>query len=169
MLASPMAAIRFAERALLSAIMIAMAVMFFFNVLAREFSPGLAVKLAWIEEATLFLLSWLVFIGLGLVLERRRHIAMTAYSDTLSPKIAYALQKFINLCGIVFCALLVKFSFDFALFTYRSGQISPTLGFSIALLYLPLPIGFALLTLRYVLELCGVQNRFDIKDVITDH
>ena len=169
MLSSVMAEIRDAERVLLSAFMIAMAVMFFFNVLAREFSPRLAVELAWIEEATLFLLSWLVFIGLGLVLERRRHIAMTAYSDTLPPRIAYALQKLINLCGIVFCALLLKFSFDFALFTYRSGQVSPTLGFSIALLYMPLPIGFALLTLRYVLEFCGVQNRFDIKDVIADH
>jgi C4-dicarboxylate transporter DctQ subunit len=169
MLSRVMAAIRVAERALLSTIMIAMAVMFFFNVLAREFSPRLAVELAWIEEATLFLLSWMVFIGLGLVLERRRHIAMTAYSDTLPPRIAYALQKLINFCGIVFCALLLKFSFDFALFTYRSGQVSPTLGFSIAVLYVPLPIGFALLTLRYVLEFCGVQNRFDIKDVIADH
>ncbi len=169
MLSRVMAAIRLAERALLSAIMIAMAVMFFFNVLAREFSPRLAVELAWIEEATLFLLSWLVFVGLGLVLERRRHIAMTAYSDTLPPRIAYALHKLINLCGIVFCALLLKFSFDFALFTYRSGQVSPTLGFSIAVLYAPLPIGFTLLTLRYVLEFCGVQNRFGIKNVIADH
>ena len=50
---------------------------------ARETFPKLAVELAWIEEATLFALAWMVFIGLGLVLEQRRHIAMTAYSDTL--------------------------------------------------------------------------------------
>jgi C4-dicarboxylate transporter DctQ subunit len=32
-------------------------------------------------------------------------------------------------------------------------------------LYAPLPLGFALLSLRYLLELLGVQNRFEIRDV----
>jgi C4-dicarboxylate transporter DctQ subunit len=169
MLAKLMAAIRATERMLLATIMIAMSVLFFVNVVVRETSPRLAIELAWIEEATLFALCWMVFVGLGIVLERRRHIAMTAYSDTPSPKIAFALHKLINLSGLVFCALLVKFSFDFALFTYRSGQISPTLGFSMVALYAPLPIGFALLALRYLLELLGVQNRFEIKDVVADH
>ena len=32
-----------------------------------------------------------------------------------------------------------------------------------------LPIGFALLALRYMLELVGFQNRFLLRDVIQDH
>jgi C4-dicarboxylate transporter DctQ subunit len=36
-------------------------------------------------------------------------------------------------------------------------------------LYAPLPIGFALMSLRYLLELAGFQNRFLIRDVIQDH
>ena len=54
--------------------------MFFVNVVARETNPKLAVELAWIEEATLFALAWMVFVGLGLTLERRRHIAMIVLS-----------------------------------------------------------------------------------------
>jgi C4-dicarboxylate transporter DctQ subunit len=169
MLATLLTAIRTAERAMLAIIMIAMSVLFFVNVVVRETSPGLATELAWIEEATLFGLAWMVFVGLGLALERRRHIAMTAVLDTLSPRVANGIHALINLSGLVFCALLTKFSFDFAIFIYNSGQISPTLGFSMVGLYAPLPIGFALLTLRYFLELIGVQNRFAIKDVITDH
>ena len=169
MLATLMNGIRAVERALLAVIMIAMSVMFFVNVVVRETSPSLATELAWIEEATLFGLAWMVFVGLGLALERRRHIAMTAFSDTLPPRIAFVLHAVINLSGVVFCALLTKFSFDFAVFIFNSGQISPTLGFSMVGLYAPLPIGFALLTLRYLLELVGVQNRFAIKDVISDH
>jgi C4-dicarboxylate transporter DctQ subunit len=65
--------------------------------------------------------------------------------------------------------LLTKFSFDFAVFIFRSGQISPTLGFSMVVLYAPLPLGFALLTLRYGLEFLGYQNRFAIQDVVADH
>ena len=71
-----------------------------------------------------------VLAAILLVLEQRRHIAMTAYSDTLAARTAYVLHKAINLSGIVFCALL---------------------------------------TLRYILEFCGVQDRFDIKNVIADH
>ena len=169
MLATLMAGIRAAERVLLAVTMIAMSVMFFINVIVRETSPHLATELAWIEEATLFALAWLVFVGLGLTLERRRHIAMTAFSDTLSPRIAVALHKLINVSGIVVGALLTKFSFDFTVFIWQSGQISPTLGFSMIGLYAPLPIGFALLTLRYVLEFLGHQDRFAIKDVSTEH
>jgi C4-dicarboxylate transporter DctQ subunit len=169
MLAKLMTGIRITERALLAALMVGMSVLFFLNVVARELFPKLAVELAWVEEATLFALAWMVFVGLGLVLEQRRHIAMTAYSDTLPARTAYILHKVINVSGIVFCALLTKFSYDFVAFAWRSGQISPTLGFSIAVLYLPLPIGFALLTLRYLLEFCGVQDRFIIRDVIADH
>jgi C4-dicarboxylate transporter DctQ subunit len=169
MLATLMSGIRVAERALLATLMIGMSVLFFLNVVARELVPKLAVELAWIEEATLFALAWMVFIGLGLVLEQRRHIAMTAYSDTLPARTARILHKAINVSGIVFCALLTKFGYDFVTFAWRSGQISPTLGLSIAVLYLPLPIGFALLTLRYVLEFCGVQDRFAIKDAVADH
>lgn len=169
MLTTLMAGIRATERVLLAVIMIAMSIMYFINVVVRETSPGLATELAWIEEATLFALAWLVFIGLGLTLEKRRHIAMTVFADSLPPRIAFALQKLINISGVVVCACLTKFSFDFAVFVYRSGQISPTLGFSMIALYAPLPLGFAFLTLRYGLELLGYQNRFAIKDMITDH
>jgi C4-dicarboxylate transporter DctQ subunit len=169
MLATLMATIRAAERMLLAVIMIAMSIMFFINVVVRETSPSLATELAWIEEATLFGLAWLVFIGLGLTLERRRHIAMTVFADSLPPRTAFVLHKLINISGVMVCALLAKFSFDFAVFVFQSGQISPTLGFSMIGLYAPLPVGFALLTVRYALEFFGYQNRFAIKDVIVDH
>jgi C4-dicarboxylate transporter, DctQ subunit len=169
MLAALLAGVRTAERIFIAVIMIAMSVLFFLNVVARETSPKLAVELAWIEEATLFALAWMVFVGMGLALERRRHIAMSAYLDSLPPGLARILHKLINLSGLVFCLLLTKFSFDFALFTYRSGQISPTLGFSMIGLYAPLPLGFALLALRYLLELIGAQNRFEIKDAVGEH
>ena len=169
MLTTLMAGIRATERVLLAVVMIAMSIMFFINVVVRETNPRLATELAWIEEATLFALAWLVFIGLGLTLERRRHIAMTVFADSLPPRIAFALHKLINVSGIVVGALLTKFSFEFALFVFHSGQISPTLGYSMVVLYAPLPIGFALLTLRYVLEFLGFQNRFAIQDVIADH
>ena len=167
--AKALAALRLVERAFLAVVMLAMSALFFLNVAVRELSPSLATELAWIEEATLFGLAWLVFVGLGLALERRRHIAMTALIDGLPARPAWAIQKAINLAGLVFCLFLTKISFDLAAFIWRSGQISPTLNVSMLGLYAPLPIGFALISLRYLLELVGVENRFALRDVISEH
>lgn len=169
MLARAMDAIRATERIFIAIVMIAMSLLYFINVAVRFVSPRLAPELAWIDEATLFGLAWLVFLGLGLALERRRHIAMTAVLDSLSPSTARIVHLVINIAGLVFCVLLTKFSFDLAVFIYNSGQISPTLGTTMLWLYAPLPVGFALMSLRYVLELAGFQNRFLIRDVIQDH
>jgi C4-dicarboxylate transporter DctQ subunit len=165
MLASFMTVLRAVERTLIAVILIAMSALFFVNVLVRQFAPSLLAQVAWIEEATLFALAWLVFVGLGLALERRRHIAMTVFLDGRSRAVAAMIQKIINLTGLVFCVFLTKISFDLAVFIWQSGQISPTLGVSVVGLYAPLPLGFALLSLRYLLELLGVQNRFEIRDV----
>lgn len=169
MLARAMDAIRATERIFIAIVMIAMSLLYFINVAVRFSSPRLATELAWIDEATLFGLAWLVFLGLGLALERRRHIAMTAVLDGLSTSTARIAHLVINLAGLVFCVLLTKFSYDLAVFIYNSGQISPTLGTTMLWLYAPLPVGFALMALRYLLELTGFQNRFLIRDVIQDH
>lgn len=168
-LATLMNCLRYLERALLAFIMLMMSVLFFINVVVRELYPAIASDLAWIEGATLFGLAWMVFLGLGLALERRRHIAMTAVLDSLPPRTARIVQAAINLTGLAVAAFLASISFELAKFIYNSGQISPTLGISMLGLYAPLPIGFALLALRYLLELFRVQDRFQIRDVISDH
>jgi C4-dicarboxylate transporter DctQ subunit len=169
MLVRAMNAIRVIERTFIAIVLIAMSLLYFVNIAVRFFSPRLATELAWIDEATLFGLAWLVFVGLGLALERRRHIAMTALLDKMSAPAARVIGVAINLAGLAFCLIFTKFSFDLAVFIFNSGQISPTLGTTMLWLYAPLPIGFALLSLRYLLELVGFQNRFLIRDVIADH
>lgn len=169
MIARTIAAIRYTERFFIAIVMIAMSLLYFVNVAVRFLVPQFASDLAWVEEAALFGLAWLVFLGLGLALERRRHIAMTAILDRLAPPMARIVHTVINLVGLVFCVLLTKFSFDLAVFIYNSGQISPTLGTTMLWLYAPLPVGFALLALRYLLELAGFENRFLIRDVVQDH
>lgn len=161
--------IRTVERTFIAIVLIAMSFLYFINVVVRYFSAELATELAWIDEATLFGLAWLVFVGLGLALERRRHIAMTVLIDQMRPRVARLVQIAINLTGLVFCLVFTKYGFDLALFIYNSGQISPTLGTTMLWLYAPLPVGFALLSLRYLLELTGLQNRFLLRDVFQDH
>jgi C4-dicarboxylate transporter DctQ subunit len=164
-----MQVIRRVERTLLAATMLGMSLLYVVNVLVRELWPSLASQLAWIEEATLFALAWLVFIGLGITLEQRRHIAMTSIVERMPIRRRKLIERLINAGGLVFAVLLAKLSFDLAAFILASGQISPTLGFSTVILYAPMPIGFALLAVRYVLELAGAQDRFAGADTSPGH
>ena len=73
------------EGVLLGVLMLAMSFAYSANVLVREFAAAYASRFAWIDEACLFGLAWMVFLGLGLALERGRHISMTSVLERLAP------------------------------------------------------------------------------------
>jgi C4-dicarboxylate transporter DctQ subunit len=135
--------------------MIAMAALYAFNVAVREFAPNQAARFAWIEEACLFGLAWVVFLALGLTLERARHIAMTSLLERLAPKLERGVRLAIDLTGLAFSLYIAKLALDITFFVLRSGQSSPTLDVSMAWLYAAMPVGFVLLALRYVLRAAG--------------
>ena len=161
MLHRALQALRIIERALLAGLMLLMSFAYVINVLARNAFPAVAPQLAWIEEATLVALAWVVFLGLGLALERARHIAMSAFLERIrGPAKAWIIGA-INLVGVAFSLYIAKIGMDISVFVYKSGQVSPTLNVSMVWLYGVIPVGFTLLALRYGLELAGVSNRFD--------
>jgi C4-dicarboxylate transporter DctQ subunit len=143
--------------------MILMALAYAFNVAVRELAATQAAKFAWIEEACLFGLAWVVFLGLGLALERGRQIAMTSVLERLAPRLRRALKFLIDLVGLVFSLYIAKLALDNTLFVARSGQLSPTLDVSMAWLYAAMPVGFVLLALRYALELRGGEGRYAVR------
>lgn len=154
--------LRRVERATIAALLLLMSGMYVLDVVARELVPVLAPALVWVEEAALFGLAWCVFLGLGLVLERGRHIAMTVLFDRLPAGVRRPIALIIDLTGLAFSIYLVRLSFDLTVFVWNSGQISPTLGVSMAWLYSAMPFGFALLGLRYLIDLIGLGRRFEV-------
>ena len=147
------------EGFLLGVLMLAMSFAYTFNVLVRELASQYASRFAWIDEASLFGLAWIVFLGLGLTLERGRHIGMTVLLLRLAPRLRRGIKFVIDLAGLGFSLYIAQICFDVTLLVLRSGQVSPTLGFSMSWLYGPMPVGFLLLALRYAIELVGVSDR----------
>jgi C4-dicarboxylate transporter DctQ subunit len=151
--------IRAAERWALTALLIGMSLGYAGQVVIREVSPELATRTSWIEELTVFAMVWLAFLGLGITLERGRHVAMESFVE----KFPLAGRKWtfraVNLVGFAFALYLAKLGWDITVFVRDSGQISPVLDVSMAWLYGVLPIGFGLLALRYLLELAGFSDR----------
>ena len=151
------------ERGALAGLMILMAAAYTLNVAVRALAPAYASRVVWIEEACLFALAWVVFLGLGLTLERGRHIAMSTLLERLATPRRKAVRSAINLAGAAFSLYLTKLCIDITVFVLKSGQTSPTLDVSMSWLYAAMPVGFALLALRYALELIGANDRYAVR------
>jgi C4-dicarboxylate transporter DctQ subunit len=151
------------EAFVLGGLMLAMSALYTLNVLVREAAPQYASRIAWIDELCLFGLAWVVFLGLGVTLERRRHIGMTALLQNLAPGTRRGVKFVIDLAGLAFSLYIAHICFTVTLLVLKSGQVSPTLNVSMSWLYGPMPVGFALLGLRYALELFGAADRHKLQ------
>jgi len=157
------------ERVVIGALMILMAAAYALNVAVRELASTYAARFAWIEEACLYALAWVVFLGLGLALEQGRQIAMTTLLERFAPRLRRGVKLVIDLTGLAFSLYIAWLSVDIAIFIFRSGQASPTLDISAGWLYAAMPVGFALLGLRYALELGDAEGRLRARAATHDH
>jgi len=154
-----MRVIRALERWTLTVLLVGMSLGYAGQVAIRALSPELATRTSWVEELTVFAMVWLAFLGLGIALERGRHVAMESFVERFPPALHEWMFRVINLTGLAFVAYLAKLGWDITVFVRESGQISPVLDVSMAWLYGVLPVGFGLLALRYLLELVGYSDR----------
>ncbi|MGV8856701.1 MAG: TRAP transporter small permease [Devosia sp.] len=147
------------EEWLLAAVMLGMVALYAGSILIRELAPALSRNVAWVDEATRYLMVWLVFLALGIALQRGRQIAMTSFIEPLSTPLRTLIGRIIDLTGLVFCLYIAWVGAKMVGMVAVSGQRSPTLGISAAWLYMALPAGFLLLALRYGLSLIGAFDR----------
>lgn len=160
--------IRLAERTFLVTLFLAMVVLFFGNVVAREIGGSFASKFAWIEEAVRFMNVFLVFIALGLALEKGRHVAIDTLRDRLPKHLRWGLLKGIDATGFVFSIYLTWLGIGLVQFVLMTGQRSPTLDIPMGWVYCAPVIGFGLLGLRFGLSFLGVIDRFNTPDISTE-
>ncbi|WP_045392641.1 TRAP transporter small permease [Falsirhodobacter sp. alg1] len=152
------------ERGLLVGIFLSMVFLFSLGVVAREIGGTFASNFAWIEEAVRLMNVFLVFLGLGLALERGRHICIDVLHHRFGARTTRILRKTIDLTGCIFCLYLVWLGIQLVQFVLRTGQRSPTLDILMGYVYLAPVIGFALLALRFALSFLGTFNRFEKTD-----
>ena len=148
------------ERSLLVALFLTMVLLYTGSVVTREIGGTFASRFAWIEEAVRMMNLFLVFLALGLALERGKHVGITNLRQKLPDPARRWLCRVIDLAGLGFSLYVAWLSLDLVRFVLNTGQSSPTLGVPIGLVYLAPVIGFLLLALRYGLSLFGVIDRF---------
>lgn len=156
--------LRAAERIAIVAIFLIMVALYFLNVVGRQFGGSMASSLAWIEEAVRLMSLFLVFLAIGLALEKGRHVGVHTWRDRIAAKTRLPVRRIIDAVGVIFSLYLAWLGYQMTIFVHSMGQISPTLNMPIFWMYLAPTAGFMLLALRYGLSFFGLIDRYSAQD-----
>lgn len=135
-----------ANRALLAALLAAMAVLVFGNVCARYLFNA---SYGWVEELTRYMMIWLGYLGAGLALRHGNHVAVMLLVETLPRTPALVLRGLVGLVMAGFLVAVAWVGWDYAAFAWR--QRTPVLQWPTGAVYLAIPIGTALMALHLAL------------------
>jgi TRAP-type C4-dicarboxylate transport system permease small subunit len=141
------------NRALIVAMLAAMAAMVFANVALRFLTDH---SILWVEEVSRYLMIWLTFLGAGLVLRYGGHIGIETLHERL-PRHAPLLRALVVAIMLGFFAFMVWVGLRYALLTW--GQTTPVLEVPIGAVYLAMPAGFALLAVHLLLMAAAFIRR----------
>jgi TRAP-type C4-dicarboxylate transport system permease small subunit len=147
-----------AERYGAAALLVSMTFLYGFNVLVRALLPAYASAFAWVDEATRYMLIWLVFLATGLTLEVGRHVSVDIIRGRLRARHERLLFALIDVIGFAACAGASYLAVQMTLFVMDTGQTSPTLGMPIYLVYIAPAFGFASMAFRFLLRLLSVRD-----------
>ena len=156
--------LRTAERIAIVAIFLTMVALYFLNVVGRQFGGTMASNLAWVEEAVRLMSLFLVFLAIGLALEKGRHVGVHTWRDRIAATTRLPVRRIIDAVGVVFSLYLAWLGYQMTIFVHSMGQISPTLNMPIFWMYLAPTAGFILLALRYGLSFFGLIERYSVQD-----
>ncbi len=122
------------------------------NILLRSLAPDYAIE--WGDEVQVYLVIWAVCLSFGAVTASGRHIKADFFVERLPPGLNRAAAVLSDVLGLFMAALLVWYGAAVVLDAYDFGDLSTTsLRFPLWIYYLALPVGAALMALRYLIRL----------------
>ncbi len=110
------------------------------------------VPLPWSEECARYLMVWMGMLGSVLAFEKGRHIGVTVFMDALPPVLRCWGSRVVQLVIIGFLGIMCYQGV--VLSSLNADQRSPALEVSMLVPYLALPVGFAMMILVLVGDLC---------------
>jgi TRAP-type C4-dicarboxylate transport system permease small subunit len=102
--------------------------------------------LPWVEEVSVFLMIWMTFVGAGVAIRARAHIAMTLLLDRLPARITRPLYAFSCLVILTFLLILIRQGWFLVL--AAEGQRSAALGIPMAWPYFTMPLGACFMVIQ---------------------
>ena len=111
------------------------------------------VSFAWAPELTRYAIVWLVFIGASVGARSGAHISIDLFSEVLSERHARWLLQGAAAISVLGCFMLAYHGARLVQHMAQFNQHSPSLRWPMWAIYLAVPIGFGLMSLRFLQHL----------------
>ena len=105
-------------------------------------------SLSWSEEIARYMFIWLIYIGISYGVRKDRHINVDAVRRILPKKVNAVVSIIADLIFLVFSIVVVMAGMKVTTKIFASGQRTPALQIPMGYIYMAVPIGFTLVTIR---------------------
>ncbi len=154
------AVITFIEEWLVYILMSGMLLVVFFGVVNRSFFN---ISIPWSEEVARYLMIWCVFVGASLGVKRSVHISVDTLVIILPSKVKRIFEILSYAVCFIFCSCFFYIGAEFIGRMMTMGQLSPALRMPMYIAYAAVPCGFALMSMRYLINV--VYFFFEVREV----
>ncbi len=138
------------------------------QVVGRYIDPARAISYA--EEVIVYLIIWAIMIVSSQLVRRDGHVRPDLVLRLLSPRWLRIMEIFNCLVAIVFCGALVWYGYQIVDTSLLINETSSTdLQFPMWIYYLALPVGSALMLVRYIMRLVRFVFFFDPATMTVGH
>lgn len=137
------------EQYLIGGLLLVITFILFINVVLRIF--GLSFE--WAEEVARYGIVWVTFIGSSVCIYKGAHIGVDAIAMILPEKGKKILSLIIYIIAIIFTVVFTQQSFYITMRVIETKQVSSTLKLPMTYVYVAMPIGGILMTIRYIQEI----------------
>lgn len=138
------------ERGFLGGAIIFSSLLLFINVVMRYV---FLYPIYWAEELCRYLMVWMIFVGASQVTLQGGHVAVDIVPRLLPKRLKPVLGFLVNGVSIVFCIVLAYFAYKQMMRVRIAKQISPAMELPMWLVYLAIPLGTALMSIRYIQQM----------------
>lgn len=142
--------------------LLATTVILFVNVVLRYVFKS---STSWAEELIKYLMIWIAFIGGSICARKGAHVSIDFFYDFLSQrgrKIAFLI---VNTIAIFFTGIMSFYGIKIIIFLASTGQVSPALQLPMWIPYLAIPLGFILMTIRFIQNFINNFKENDMEGV----
>jgi C4-dicarboxylate transporter DctQ subunit len=130
------------------------------QVAGRYFDPARAISYA--EEVIVYLIIWAIMIVSSQLVRRDGHVRPDLVLRLLPPRYLRMVEIFNCVVAVVFCSALIWYGWEIVDTSLLIDETSSTdLQFPMWIYYLALPVGGALMLVRYIMRLVRFTLYFD--------
>jgi C4-dicarboxylate transporter DctQ subunit len=148
------------EKAIISFVAIMALALASWQMMTRYFEPSLSIS--WSEEIVIYLLVWGTLLAASGLVYREGHVRADLIVRMLSPPWQRAVETLNCVLGFSFAAAMAWLGFQVVLDAYNLGERSlSVLAFPLWIYYAALPVGMALVAIRYLIRLYQYVFEYD--------